>query len=173
MQRSKQQALMFLLGAVLVGGVLGFSAERVMSSKKPPRQSAREQMYADIGIGPEEKVKMDSVLDETNCKTSDVIRAVRPKMDSIRAEGLKTFISLMTPAQREAYQLREQRVKARMDSVEKEREAKWVREHPGKERQRRCGGSRLGTAPQSPGVTGTTPAPIPERRGPGGAPFFY
>ncbi len=50
MQRSKQQALMFLLGAVLVGGVLGFSANRVMSSSKPKRASAREQMYADIGI---------------------------------------------------------------------------------------------------------------------------
>ena len=30
MQRSKQQAIMFLLGAVLVGGVVGFSAERVI-----------------------------------------------------------------------------------------------------------------------------------------------
>jgi hypothetical protein len=30
MQRSKQQALMFLLGAVLVGGVLGVSAARGM-----------------------------------------------------------------------------------------------------------------------------------------------
>ena len=30
MQRTKQQALMFLLGAVLVGGVLGFSAERAL-----------------------------------------------------------------------------------------------------------------------------------------------
>jgi hypothetical protein len=28
MQRSKQQALMFLLGAVLVGGAVGFSADR-------------------------------------------------------------------------------------------------------------------------------------------------
>ena len=44
MQRSKQQALMFLLGAVLVGGVLGFSADRVMS-KKPQRMSARMSSY--------------------------------------------------------------------------------------------------------------------------------
>ena len=50
MQRSKQQALMFLLGAVLVGGVLGFSADRFVASKKPTRVPARVQMYDDIGI---------------------------------------------------------------------------------------------------------------------------
>ncbi len=34
MQRSKQQALMFLLGAVLVGGALGFSADRYLGHEK-------------------------------------------------------------------------------------------------------------------------------------------
>ena len=34
MQRSKQQALMFVLGAALVGGALGFSADRYMVHEK-------------------------------------------------------------------------------------------------------------------------------------------
>src|SRR6185436_13677185 len=67
MQRSKQQALMFLLGATLVGGVLGFSAERVIS-KKPKRLPARVQMYDDIGIDYAQRVTMDSILDDTNCR---------------------------------------------------------------------------------------------------------
>jgi hypothetical protein len=101
MQRSKQQALMFLLGAVLVGGVLGFSADRVIS-KKPPRVSARVQMYDDIGIAEANRARLDSVLDETNCKTGEIMRSVRPAMDSVRAEGIKTFLSMLTPAQKAA-----------------------------------------------------------------------
>ena len=100
MQRNKQQALMFLLGAVLVGGVLGFSADRVMS-KKPQRVSARMRMYDDIGIAPDQRVKMDSVLDETNCKTQELMQSVRPAMDSARAEGRKALLGLMTePSER-------------------------------------------------------------------------
>ncbi len=138
MQRSKQQALMFLLGALLVGGVLGFSADRVMS-KKPQRMSARMRMYDDIGIAPEQRMKMDSVLDETNCKTQDLMRPVRPALDSVRAEGSKALLSLMTEPQRVAYFAREARFKAQMDSIEKARAA-----------HRRCGGKGSGMGGSGP-----------------------
>ena len=168
MQRSKQQALMFLLGAVLVGGVLGFSADRVMASKmKPSRPSARVQMYDDIGIAADKRASLDSILDETNCKTGEIMRTVRPAMDSVRANGLKTFLSMLTPEQRSAWELRDQRMKARMDSLEKERDAKWVKEHP--DRPRRCAGSHTG--PNNQGQKPAAPTAGPERR-PGG-PLFY
>jgi hypothetical protein len=170
MQRSKQQALMFLLGAVLVGGVLGFSAERVIN-KKPARVPARVQMYDDIGISADQRVRMDSVLDETNCKTAEIMRTVRPSMDSVRAHGLKTFVEMMTPEQREAYQLRDQRMKARFDSQEKERDAKWAREHPGVERTRRCGPGRTGSAQPDAGARPAQGAATTERRPTG--PLFY
>jgi hypothetical protein len=170
MQRSKHQALMFLLGALLVGGVLGFSANRVIAAKKPARIPARIQMYDDIGIDSLLRVKMDSVLDETNCKTGDIMRAVRPAMDSVRAEGLKTFLDMMTPAQREAYDAREKRIKARMDSIEAANEAKWAKDHPGEQRRRRCGNRAGATGPGNSPRPGGAPA-APERR-PGG-PLFY
>ena len=136
MQRSKQQALMFLLGATLVGGVLGFSAERVFSKKPGMRVPARVQMYDDIGIDSAQRVTMDSVLDETNCKLGDASRPLRPVMDSIRNEGFNTIKALMTPAQREAFDAREKRMRTRMDSSEKARDAEWAKKHP--ERPRRC-----------------------------------
>ena len=144
MQRSKQQALMFLLGATLVGGVLGFSADRVFSKKPGMRVPARVQMYDDIGIDSAQRVTMDSVLDETNCKLGDASRPLRPVMDSIRNEGFNTIKGLMTPAQRDAFDAREKRMRARMDSSEKARDAEWAKKHP--ERPRRCvsGGARGG-----------------------------
>ena len=160
MQRNKQQALMFLLGAVLVGGVLGFSADRVMF-KKPQRVSARMRMYDDIGISPDQRVKMDSVLDETNCKTQELMKTVRPALDSVHAEGFKTLFGLMTEPQRIAYRAREARFKAQMDSIEKARAARGFGGGPGDhaDRPRRCGG--MGS-----GMGGIGP-----NRGPGG-PFF-
>lgn len=168
MQRSKQQALMFLLGAVLVGGVLGFSADRVMS-KKPPRVSARVQMYDDIGIAEAQRGTLDSVLDVTNCKTGEIMRSVRPQMDSVRAEGIKTFLGMLTPAQKSAWQERDQKMKARFDSLEKDRDAKWFKDHPGTDRPRRCGASRSGQNTQAPNQA--APA-APQHRAPGG-PLFY
>jgi hypothetical protein len=142
-QRSKQQALMFLLGAVLVGGVLGFSADRVMS-KKPTRMSARMRMYEDIGITPDQRVKMDSILDETNCKTQDILKPVRPAMDSVRTAGSNAILGLMTAEQRAAYDAREARFRARIDSMEKA--SRTGNDHS--DRPRRCGGP--GSGPSGP-----------------------
>jgi hypothetical protein len=173
MQRSKQQALMFLLGAVLVGGVLGFSADRVMTAKKPgKRPSARVQMYNDIGIDTLQRAHLDSVLDETNCKIGDIMRPHRPAMDSVRAEGLKTFLGMLTPQQRQAYDEREKRIKAEMEAREREREADWARNNPGKERARRSCPARPNSGGQTTAPNGGTAAPAPERRGPLG-PLFY
>jgi len=136
MQRSKQQALMFLLGATLVGGVLGFSAERVIN-KKPRRPPPRVQMYDDIGIDSAQRITMDSVLDETNCKLGDVSRPLRPRMDSVRDAGYATIRELMTPPQRQAFDARVKRMRHLMDSTEKARDAEWAKAHP--DRPRRCG----------------------------------
>ena len=151
MQRNKQQALMFLLGAVLVGGVLGFSADRVMS-KKPQRVSARMRMYDDIGIAADQRVKMDSVLDETNCKTQELMKTVRPALDSVRAEGSKALLDLMTDQQRVAYHAREARFKAQMDSIEKARATRGASGGPGDhaDRPRRCGGAGPSTGGPGP-----------------------
>ena len=51
MQRPKQQALMFLLGAVLVGGALGFSADRYISHEKFASQyGPRARFYDELGL---------------------------------------------------------------------------------------------------------------------------
>jgi hypothetical protein len=163
MQRSKQQALMFLLGAVLVGGVLGFSADRIMA-KKDKRPSARVKMYDDIGIDSAVRVRMDSLLDETNCKTRDLMRTLQPAIDSIKADANTSLLALMTDAQRTAFDAREKKFKAAMDSIDKVRDAEWAKKHPGVERPRgRCGS-------RGPRPAGAGPGPGTDR-GPGG-PLF-
>ncbi|HEX8725206.1 MAG TPA: hypothetical protein VF737_07465 [Gemmatimonadaceae bacterium] len=123
MQRPKQQAMLFLLGAVLVGGVLGFSADRVMQ-RRPHNWAERTTMYDDIGLTTTQRAAADSIWDATNCSIQQVYRPVRPVLDSIRLEGGRQFRALLTPDQLARFQARLQADslrRARADSTRRAR----------------------------------------------------
>lgn len=119
MQRSKQTALMFLLGAVLVGGVLGFSADRVIASKGK-HWSSRMRMYQDLGLSDPQQATMDSLLDERNCQLGAVMKPVAPQLDSIRKGAHQQILQILTPEQRNKLEERIAEQKRR-DSVAKVR----------------------------------------------------
>ena len=123
MQRSKQQALMFLLGAVLVGGVLGFSAERVMSrATKDHSWAARQTMYDDLGLTASQRAAMDSVLDEKNRRVDSLLKPVRPQIDSVRANARAQVYRIFTPDQRAKFDMRVREDSLRRDQVRHTRE---------------------------------------------------
>ena len=148
MQRSKQQALMFLLGAVLVGGVLGYSADRVTVKKDGRSLAQRTSFYEEFHVSADQKKTLDSIFDDQNCKADELLKPIRPALDSLKAEGHREMLAVMTADQRTAVAAREARMKARRDSIDKVRGP------------RRCGGSRPGNGP---GMGGAGPD-----RGPGG-----
>ena len=119
MQRSKQTALMFLLGAVLVGGVLGFSADRVIASKGK-HWSSRMRMYQDLALSEAQQATLDSVLDERNCQLGAVMKPVAPQLDSIRKGAHQQILQILTPAQRSNLEKRIAEQKHR-DSVDRVR----------------------------------------------------
>jgi hypothetical protein len=105
MQRSKQTALMFLLGAVLVGGVLGFSADRVLQDKSRD-WAPRMRMYNDLGLSEAQRYAMDSLLDARNCQIGAVMKPLAPQLDSIKKAAHQQVLSILTPSQRSALELR-------------------------------------------------------------------
>jgi hypothetical protein len=105
MQRSKQQAMMFLLGAVLVGGALGFSADRVLEGHAK-HWARRSQFYDDLGLSQAQRSTMDSLLDDRNCQISAVMKPVKPQLDSIRQAAHQQVLQVLTPTQREKLELR-------------------------------------------------------------------
>lgn len=123
MQRSKQQALMFLLGAVLVGGVLGFSADRVLSEKRRDWGS-RQHMYEDLGLSDAQRCLMDSLLDARSTQIRAVMKPVEPQLDSIRRAAHQQVLHILSPEQRAALEVRvtqehrrDSARKARRDSI--------------------------------------------------------
>ena len=120
MQRSQQQALMFLLGAVLVGGVLGFSADRVFSHGARPHVWAdRTAMYDDLELSAGQRTQMDSVIDVQHRQIETLLKPVQPQLDSVKANAREGFHRILTPAQWNKFELRRQEEEARRDSVRK------------------------------------------------------
>jgi Spy/CpxP family protein refolding chaperone len=123
MQRSKQQALMFLLGAVLVGGVLGFSAERVMLHASTDHSwSARTAMYDDLELTPSQRAAMDSVIDEKNRRVDSLLKPVKPQIDSVRANARTQFYRIFTAPQRSKFEARVREDSLRRDQARRTRE---------------------------------------------------
>ena len=85
-QRTKAQAIFFLLGAVLVGGALGFTANRAIERRDPTKdqRSSRAQLAARLELDATQRVMLDSVLDARNEKMKALLAPVRPQLDSIR-----------------------------------------------------------------------------------------
>lgn len=124
MQRSKQQALMFLLGAVLVGGVLGFSAERVITRTSNQHSwAARNAMYDDLDLSSAQRASMDSVIDEKNRRVDSLLKPIKPLLDSVRANARTQFYRIFTPEQRTKFDMR-----VREDSLRRE-QVRHTREH--------------------------------------------
>jgi Spy/CpxP family protein refolding chaperone len=123
MQRSKQQALMFLLGAVLVGGVLGFSAERVMiHASKDHSWAARTAMYDDLDLSTAQRAAMDSVLDERNRRVDSLLKPVKTQIDSVRANARAQFYHIFTAQQRSKFEARIREDSLRREQVRRTRE---------------------------------------------------
>lgn len=106
MERPKQQALAFLLGAVLVGGVLGFSADRVFRPDELTPAQRRIAFYDDIGITAAQRPALDSILDERNCRMDSVVRTIQPTLDSIKTASRVEMDRLLTPEQHARIEVR-------------------------------------------------------------------
>jgi len=85
-QRTKAQAMLFLLGAVLVGGALGFTANRALDERDQPQdvRSSRARLADRLELTSAQRRMLDSVLDERNERMKELLAPVRPRLDSLR-----------------------------------------------------------------------------------------
>lgn len=100
MERPKQQALAFLLGAVLVGGVLGFSADRVLRREHGSIAAKRQAMYNDLELRPAQRAAMDSLFDARNCQYNAIFRPIQPALDSLKVATRASMNRILTAEQR-------------------------------------------------------------------------
>ena len=100
MDRPKQQAIAFLLGAVLVGGVVGLSADRMFRHDEMSIAEKRKAMYDDLDMTPAQRASMDSLFDARNCQYDAIFRPVQPALDSLRSATRDKMNQILTAEQR-------------------------------------------------------------------------
>lgn len=86
MERSKGYALMFLLGAFVAGGALGFTADRVMDAKHGHERGSRayrQRMAEDLKLTPRQQASIDSLIEQKHRQIMALYKPVKPQLDSI------------------------------------------------------------------------------------------
>jgi hypothetical protein len=127
-QRSKHLAMMFLLGALLVGGALGFTVDRLMVNDRicPPLgdlRAMRGRLAADLSLSEAQRVWFDSILDRRNEVFDSIARPVKPQMDSVRRAARAEIRRRLEPAQQARWDEHLRDLAAR-DSVDKQRRSR-------------------------------------------------
>jgi hypothetical protein len=117
MERPKQQALAFLLGALLVGGVLGFSADRVLGRSDDTSIAARRKaLYDDLDMRAEQRSAMDSLFDARNCKYDAIFKPIQPALDTLKLDTRARMDAILTSEQRVRLDARRREDDARKDA---------------------------------------------------------
>jgi hypothetical protein len=117
MQRSKQQALMFVLGAVLVGGALGFSADRYMVHEKVVSQfGPRAKFYDAIGLTGTQRATLDSLAFEQECAMKVVLAPHDSALKAIRTRFRAQRDSVFTKEQMAKLDQRRKEMQARVEA---------------------------------------------------------
>jgi len=117
MQRSKQQALMFLLGAVLVGGALGMSADRYIAHDKfASSYGPRSAFYDAMGLSDQQRSTLDSLAFQQDCAIRTVLAPQKPVLDSIKKAFSAQMHGIFTPEQLKRLDERKKDNKARHEA---------------------------------------------------------
>ncbi len=78
---------MFLLGAFLAGGALGFSADRVIGAghrreMRGPR-AYRQKLAEELKLTPQQQASVDSLIEQKHRQIVALYKPVKPQLDSI------------------------------------------------------------------------------------------
>ena len=116
MHGSRNTAVMFLLGATLVGGALGFAADRYVVKDRLcvaglSERDSRTRFYDDIGLDADQRAAWDALLDERRRSTSATHATIRPRLDSIQESYKQRTRQLLRPDQRARLEEREVEMK--------------------------------------------------------------
>jgi Spy/CpxP family protein refolding chaperone len=109
---------MFLLGAFLVGGTLGFTVDRTWGDRWLGRASDARTMvdvFAEqLDLTPTQRAAVDSILDERNRIMDSITAPVRPRLQAAREEARRKIATRLNPEQRRKFE----EYKARTDKKE-------------------------------------------------------
>lgn len=107
MQRSQQLAAMFLLGAFLVGGTLGFTVDRVVGDRMRgagDSHSFLDEFSDELQLSPAQRAAVDSILDERHRIDDSLMTPIRPQLDAARQNARRQIAARLDAPQRQKFE---------------------------------------------------------------------
>ncbi|HMN08370.1 MAG TPA: hypothetical protein PKC83_06240 [Gemmatimonadaceae bacterium] len=109
MRDSKNLALMFLLGAFLTGGVLGFTANRYINRDQvctsgTGTASLRGILSERLRLSAEQQHAVDSILDERSRQYMVELDPIRPRMEAIKLNAREQIRRVLNEEQRRQFE---------------------------------------------------------------------
>jgi len=105
-QRSQQLAAMFLLGAFLVGGTLGFTVDRMMSERLRDADSKTTMLdafAAELELTPTQRASVDSIFSTRNRVYDSLMAPIRPQLRAARDVARREIAARLTEPQRRKF----------------------------------------------------------------------
>ena len=102
---TRSLAMAFVLGALLVGGVLGFTADRVLGrddacARYFTRSELRARFAERLGLSAVQRVKIDSILDAKHVAMDSIQAPVQAAMAAVTDSTRRRIEAVLDPAQR-------------------------------------------------------------------------
>ena len=122
--RPKSLALLFLFGAFLTGGAVGFVADRAVTLSRSPRKqfderTMRDSLAAELHLSTAQRLAVDSVYDWRRARNKEIMDSVRPAFDASRDRSRLLVMKVLDPSQ----QVEFRRVIARSQAADSARRA--------------------------------------------------
>ena len=105
---SKKLAIIFLIGALLVGATLTYAADRVMGdhdcAQSRSRSALRGRLADDLSLSDAQRTQLDNILARRHADMDVVLAPVRPALDSIRHRARGEIVRMLDDKQQAAFQ---------------------------------------------------------------------
>lgn len=122
--RPKSLAMMFILGAFLTGGAVGFAADRVVSPPRPDvfnEATLIDELARELKLAPAQRVVVDSVWDWRRSQSREIMKTVRPTLDAVRDSARVLMMNTLDESQKTAFRALLERNQRTADSAARAR----------------------------------------------------
>jgi hypothetical protein len=122
--RPKSLAILFLTGAFLTGGAVGYAADRAMAKPEPQRpdeRSMREELARELRLTPEQQIKVDSAIAWRRARSRTIMKVVQPSLDAVRDSARTMMMNTLDSTQQAALRRLIERNQRTADSVARAR----------------------------------------------------
>ncbi|QJR36263.1 hypothetical protein [Gemmatimonas groenlandica] len=122
--RPKSLAMMFILGAFLTGGAVGFAADRMVSPPRPDVFNERtmvDELARELKLSSAQRVVIDSVWDWRRKQSREIMKTVRPTLDAVRDSARVLMMNTLDDAQKTAFRALLERNQRTADSAARAR----------------------------------------------------